>query len=601
MIIENLQNDKKNQKQDDLSIQKTNNNGESEQANKLLNETISTFNNKYKKHLEILIRMFVFQNGKRQKISNFDTNLCEQNKETVYLINNDWLEKFKSFFEYQDLEYFLKEKSNIDKINSDSDKVIFQQIINGLSMEYFNKIIQKQIEKHEEIDKTIENIYQENSIIKIGENLCDMKFLCNFQIVNHKINKSLMALLKDTNEYIIDLYYIGNNKLLLRFPETMNNIFCDEIGIINENKIFIPQYVLYYINKIEDSVINKFLSKNFNNFSEDSHKLHIQIFDSNKFIMGYCFSMTYLIKKKEEGNVDNQNEIEQDIINDENKSKNIIHDINSNEESISNKKKIESIIEVILLINKFEKEIDIKLNESLNSKENKVEESILIRQEWLDKFKEIYINEEIKRSLINIDTENIDSNINLLYSGSNQKKEYINKINESKFNISTNDMICFDTNKLMKLSKNSDIFYPKDFCMININIYKKLLKIFKIDERNELNNDKTYNIKYIINNRKIIFSYEYHLNDDNNIIYYNILICEKKINNNKINPIIIKTFEDKKDKRDEIFKQYIETQFSLGTDNGDIDDEIIVIRILNKENYENDVYLLITIFLRKKM
>ena len=636
----NLTKDNKNQKQVVLSNQKENINEKTEKENKLFKQIISKFINKYKEHLEILIRLFLFQNEVDKKIKNQNFDLNKQNKETVYLINNDWLEKFKSFFEYQDLEYFLKEKSNIDKINSDSDKVIFQQIINGLSMEYFNKIIQKQIEKHEEIDKTIENIYQENSIIKIGENICDMKFLCNFQFVNHKIIKSLMAL---HNEYIIDLYYIGNNKLLLRFPETMNNIFCDEIGIINENKIFIPQFILYYKSKIENSLLNKFLIENSDNIFKDNDDSYLKILDKNNFVIGYCFSIEYLKKKKEEESNGNQN-----MVKDENKIGSSLQNINNlNKESIStnsitneqkinlyeqlakiNKKKFENfinkqnnnfkdikdndeennkiikpIIEIILLMNIFEKEIDFKFNESLNTNEYNIKECILLKKEWLDKFKEIYINEEIKKCLIKANLEDIKSNINLICSNIN-KNEYINLINAAELNITTNDMIHFDANNLSKLDKIDDIYYPKDFSIINKNIFEKLLNLYQIDKANELNKNKNNLIKYIINNGNFIFSYEYNLNRDNNDIFcYNILICGKEKNNNKIIPNIIRCFDDKVDKRDSKFNKYIKTQFSLKKDifdkyedgnihfvSEDIEKIILLQKKMNKKNHHTAMF-----------
>ena len=649
-----------------------NNNQELEKKNESINETqnknelglkglIEEFKKNYKYQLQISIEIFSNYNEIKNKKNHSFTELNKDKENIIFLINNNWIEKFKMFYEYEDIESHLL---NINEFESEN-------IIENLPNEYFNKMIQKLISNNNKVNK-IEEISMEECKIRIEKKNIDLKYFNNFQIINSKISGLLTIAGYNYEQIKADLYYIGNNKILLRFNDkiTINNSFCDEIGIINETKIFIPQNILFYLGKIDDFFLKKFLKENIKTISEQCD-LPLKIKDNNDSIVGYCFSIKYidLIKSKEEEEIkENQNLIEQDSIddiqlnndiknpkkisvniNDELNSKvssNVNQKINVYEQMVQNLKintgdndndvknenqtsvlegknmkeeinednngeinnMVESIMEIILLMNKFEKEIDKKLNFSSNSKENKIEECLLIKQEWLEKFKKTYINEEIEECITNLVSEDVNSNIKILFSGIKNKKDYFNKINEAELSLAPYDIIYFNTSNLAKLLKNNDIFYPKDFYIINQNIFEKLLNFYQIDETDELNKNKINMVKYIINNGKIIFSYEYFLNqNDNDIIYYNILICEKDENNIKIiKPIIIQCFEDKKDKRDEQFNEYIMNKFSSEKEVGNNDNDIVVKRPLKQEENEETIFNLFNLYigiqrLRKKI
>ena len=63
--------------------------------------------NKYKKHFEILIRLFLYYKERKNKENISFFFLLESNKESVFIINNNWIEKYKYFFEYKELEFYL--------------------------------------------------------------------------------------------------------------------------------------------------------------------------------------------------------------------------------------------------------------------------------------------------------------------------------------------------------------------------------------------------------------------------------------------------------------------------------------------------------------
>ena len=66
----------------------------------------------FKEDLEIIIELYYYHKILKAKENTSFKELDDENKETVYLINNNWIENYKSFFEYKDLE---NELMNIDR------------------------------------------------------------------------------------------------------------------------------------------------------------------------------------------------------------------------------------------------------------------------------------------------------------------------------------------------------------------------------------------------------------------------------------------------------------------------------------------------------
>ena len=129
---------------------------------------------KFNKDLEILVRMFYF--NKYLKENDAFPILNSENGETVYLINNSWMEDYKSFFDYQSLENYLKEKKEYsDQTTQNKDYIIsenkIKQIIESLLVDYINKI-----NNNPSFDKEKTFKYEYNQI-KNGEN-----YLCNNHI-----------------------------------------------------------------------------------------------------------------------------------------------------------------------------------------------------------------------------------------------------------------------------------------------------------------------------------------------------------------------------------------------------------------------------------
>ena len=81
-----------------------------EDDDNIVNENIVLYNQnfKFKKEIEILIRLYYYNIELKEKKKSV-SYLLENDKETVYLINKLWIEKFKHFYEYKELELILEQ------------------------------------------------------------------------------------------------------------------------------------------------------------------------------------------------------------------------------------------------------------------------------------------------------------------------------------------------------------------------------------------------------------------------------------------------------------------------------------------------------------
>ena len=200
---------------------------------------------KFKPDLEILIRIFYYNKYLREKENDSFKELNkEENCEMGYLINNSWMEEYKSFFDYKYLEHYLM----IEKKYSDSiikkiylSEETIKNIIENLPIDYINEINKK-------------GNFDKNKIFKYEKK--ESKRRISYTYNNHLINSKIYDLLNKQNYRLNDsikkseLYFIGNNKLLILFSnQTEIDKDNDEIGFINEKGIFIPEYLLDNNNK----------------------------------------------------------------------------------------------------------------------------------------------------------------------------------------------------------------------------------------------------------------------------------------------------------------------------------------------------------------
>ena len=297
--------------------------------------------------------------------------LNKEKSETVYLVNNNWIEKYKSFYEYNDLKDYLKQLNKVDKLYTTSFDIITKdyiyKIISNLPMNYINKLKDKnKFESTEKIDK------YETDIIKgtqVGQNI-QISYLINNQIINQKIYTSLINREYGKNSQLknSELYFIDNQKVLLFYNQSLNKDK-DAIGFINEQNIFIPEYILDY-NDIKLPQLSHFLHNNFQSFCLDTQKGSCHIYDANNSKIGKC----YRVNKA-------SNEVKVHKSNNLNQSQN-----NNNIPLDKDQKEIQKYIELFFQIYLFHEKMKNRIKQSLIN--SKIEHYYIMKKKWMNKFLE---------------------------------------------------------------------------------------------------------------------------------------------------------------------------------------------------------------------
>ena len=184
---------------------------------------------KYSNILKFLIHIYFYERALRIK----DLSVFEENKnEDYYLINNDWMVKFKKYYDYKSL--YIKKKG--EEINYNNLNQKFEYIYstkNALNYDLKN------------LYKEIANI---NEIKGNQKNKSNIPSVMNIYIINSQMKELIESIL---NKQIV-LY---KNKII-----TVNNdiyLICKDkvtIGNLNENLCFIAKKT--YINSINCHINN---------------------------------------------------------------------------------------------------------------------------------------------------------------------------------------------------------------------------------------------------------------------------------------------------------------------------------------------------------
>ena len=508
-------------------------------ANKIdKNESNNNENDKYKNEIEILIKLNFYS----KKMKDFVNQNNDENKNLFYLINKNWINEFKNNFNYETLKQNLNQKNyfsntenvqNIEETFFNND--LIKKIIANLPNEYFDKINNS--------NKIKLNHNYEFEEININNK--KLIYLINYQIINKNIYDLLLSnnYLKENQIKKCKCIYLNNNKIFIKF-ELEENKYIDEIGYIDINNTFIPQYLLYYNN----NNINYFMKNEFEKFCEKEIN-YCEIKNENNINIGFCYKINNVnINEK-------QNKIEK----------------NENETKNNELKKDEIFL-------KYEKEFDILISFYYNKdflkeeleksiKEGKIDKfsCYFINKEWFDFFKKLFFGDKFYDYLKN-------KNYNLKKVNEDKVKKFIIKdfykllTKENDFNFEDfenkkqklNEYQISPLLKKINLSNNNEVIYFfEKFYIINDKIFQKINYLTQLEEQ-----------KIIINNGKIIFNYEYSSSLNNNK-FYNILIGNFNIDNNLFIPEIILDFKEKENERNSLYNNIFlktkNTKYNLNT------------------------------------
>ena len=138
----------------------------------------------------------------------------------------------------------------------------------------------------------------------------EINYLSNIHIINSKIYDLLNNAGYKLTEQIksSELYFIGNKKICLLFPDKKEDI--DEIGFINIEDIFIPEYIIEYQDKNNSNsldILNNFFKKEFYTFYSHKNIDSCEIKDNQNKVIGNCFKLNNNSKNdsEKERNIEN--------------------------------------------------------------------------------------------------------------------------------------------------------------------------------------------------------------------------------------------------------------------------------------------------------
>ena len=408
--------------------------------------------------LFFFIELFSYENA-------FKNITDDNNKLVFYLMNIDWLEEFKSYYNYKCIEYIINRELKLDKnfvsrinnlINNQSPAKYYEdfKLINK-----FNNIIinPKKKKKFGEKESDFMPGKIEYDITKINKNITssklDMleffKYFPRCVLINEKMRNILYVeykYLKFSQFQKGDITLVGD-KVFIK----LSNRIIEVCSFSYKNLIITPLYILYYFDISfvpfwENVLYKKDFKKDYLMKRIDLDNRHIQCMldPFNKEYIGYCINL-----KIPYGN---------EPINEYDEERSVINDIN-NEELLKNIDYINKFNMEGFYKNKFE-ESNKKNNEDDDStnkfllrmkllREKKEKELKDIKQQYIETFN-MYENTEKSESDEN-EVANVNGEIigfvqgdDLTKNGegylkSSKDSDYISSINEMNNNIKNNN------------------------------------------------------------------------------------------------------------------------------------------------------------------
>ena len=213
--------------------------------------------------LKIFINIFYYEKYLTQnKEKVFDDN------EKYYLINPQWLQMYKNYYNYDKLNKLLKTKQRNSMIKYNNLDKNYKFIIKEVKNKYLLYFDRK------ELSEDLLDIKQINCFLIRQKNIL---FIKEGVIFPSKIIELIKQIHKNISKFLVpkDLYFRKNN--IIYINKYYRNIV---IGNLNSNNIFIPKYVFNFnsIDNLEKEK-NKILSNSFsiNKLKEKSKQINNNI------------------------------------------------------------------------------------------------------------------------------------------------------------------------------------------------------------------------------------------------------------------------------------------------------------------------------------
>ena len=477
--------------------------------------------------LKKLILIYGFNNFKLQKIK------ASYNGK-FYLVNTEWLNKYKDFYNYDML-------SN-----------------------YFNKNInfQNKYSSYEEFEKDIENILKKiNSIglfqkgnifpselsnqipfvpkIKKYEN--NVYYYEDFYIINEKIFNDIC---QDNDNPIKCNYPKFYSKFYFDFYFSSNTIFCNndqfEIGQINEKGLFISQYHIKLDNIKPEEEIKIIMEKDLDNYfrmrqyNKNEKKYLNVLFKQGK--IGIIFN---IIKYKEDNNKNEDLESNNNK-KDENKMNNVLQQNQGNFQQSNNNQQ--------LFNNNNQSQNQFNQNNAQQNihNQNQYQQNYQYIQNQVINSQNIFhqnINNQIQNQQMinNHNNQNLNQNVNMQI----QNQQMLNNQNNQNINQNINQNVNMQIQNQQMLNNQNNNNFQQNNCQnfYNLNQFPQNVNNNQLNLNNQNQNNIFYQQNYN-QSQNNFFNYQQKMNNQNQFnqnlqnvqnqqnLNYNINICNQ--NNNQL-------------------------------------------------------------------
>ena len=351
-------------------------------------------NQESKSNIQFLLRLHFYYKSFKGQFNRHINNI--QNQEIGYIINKDLIEKYKEYYNYNELkQLFDSKKIEINSIEELENSLDNLRII--LPNKYIEDIIKKDNNPSEKDEfcnsiRKINQIFYPDNCVVLNEKLVNIFINYNGSI---QINKNKIKI----------QYFIHDKKLIIIYN---NNIY---IGLIDDNCIFKSEKRIHFNTNLE---LNKILKSRFDNSNDTINQDLKGPRDSDKIMVND------IKNNKNETRLPNNNG-RLNIINDRNISKE-----NNSLAALSNRNIFNTNYNY-LIMNYDNNEMNKELKNFLSIKEkikNKMrmpldsensDEYYLLNYNWFKKYLELNnVNDTIYEYLVKSVKNNINiSNINL--------------------------------------------------------------------------------------------------------------------------------------------------------------------------------------------
>ena len=414
----------------------------------------------YKIYINI-IKFFVYLYYYEKDLSIRKKEIFKEN-EDYYLIDNEWIDKFKKYYESLSIQIFKKDNIKYNDLENQFEEKITLSKEYKLEKELFKETLN--IEGIKSGNKKIFNIlYNTNCYIITSQMMNIIKSIFNNKEINCPKQKIITM----------------NDNIYLIYPKKVI------VGNLNQNFIFNTKYILAFssVDKLE-SEKEKLFKNSIENYIK-SNNCDLKNYELQKILRNNEMIAKLVVIKSDESTGNHLDSNNENIINNKEKEK----------EKINNKKKLENTkLKSGKKNNSSNKINDVKNEKNEKSKENPKGKE---EEENMNEAKNSNKNENNNIEQLNVIKEELSEKNKIILNQENKNKKQEKKLSKNEDNLKNKEIEL--KNKLEKEELEQNKLQEKE-SKINI-LTKKIKKLSK--DNNEKKGNSIEEKDKLVNNNKI--------------------------------------------------------------------------------------------------